>query len=154
MSFALTIAFNVIVAEIARISALIGPPEAALAMLTPLHVVALVTRSVGPRLQPLPMLLVLLPLALILRPIQVAVRPVPVSLVVLPKSVVNVAVGVNQPALPIRLVVGPVALVHGAVLPVLHTLTLADLAALEPFTLVLRLVFKVGERSVGSLAEL
>ena len=61
----LTIALNVIVAEIARICALVGPPEAALAMLAPLHVVPLVARPVRPRLQPLPMLLVLLPLALI-----------------------------------------------------------------------------------------
>ena len=150
----LTIALNVIVAEIARICALVGPPEAALAMLAPLHIVPLVTRPVRPRLEPLPMLLVLLPLALILRPIQVTVSAVPVRLIVLPQSIVHIAVRMDQSSLPIRLIVGPVALVHGAILPVLHSLTLPDLTSLKPFSFVLGLVFEVCEGSVGAFAQL
>ena len=116
----LTIALNVIIVEIARVCALVGPPEAALAVLAALHVVALITRPVRPRLHPLPMLLVLEPIAHVRRPVRVPVRAVAVCLVVEPHTLINVAISVHQNALTVGLVVFPHALVAGGVGPDLH----------------------------------
>ena len=153
-SLSLTVALNVVVNEVASISALIGPSESTMTMLASLDVLALIRGTIGPSLEALPMLLVLFPVATVLGSVQVAVRAESVSLVILPVAVIDIAIGMDQSALAVGFIVGPVALVHGAIWPDLDTFSLSDVRADEPLALVVGTIFEDDHLLALSIAEL
>lgn len=67
------------------------------------------------------------------------------SLIVLPLAIINITIGVDEATLAVCLVISPETFIHGAIGPELNSLTLANLTAFEPLTLVLGPVLEVGE---------
>lgn len=79
-----------------------------------------------------------------------AVDTVAVCLVVLPLAVVDVAVSVNESSFTVGFVVAPPTFIHGTVGPNLTAFSLSDVSTLNPFSVVLRVVFQLDHGTVLS----
>ena len=97
-SQSLTLAFDVVLLEVALVHVAIGPDEHAFTLLRAIHVDAFELGAVGPPFDSLPVLHIVLPEAPVQTAVGVHVVAEAVGLVVEPFTLVYVAVLVDQPA--------------------------------------------------------
>jgi len=137
-----SLAFDVVVDEIAIEVRVVVPLEGAVAELLAKAVLALVAGAVGPRLMPLPVLFIACPHAFVARAICMHINAEAICHIVDPLARVVRAISVHDAALPVVGIVDEVAFIRGAILPNVDAMPLAYIGANPPLPSVFITIFE------------